>query len=560
MATGRKFKVTNGLDNNANQIDNIGATGAHLTRSGAHVLTLTTTATTNVTLPSGTVTLAKTSGETMTNLILSGTLTAGGGNGTSGQLLSSTGTGVQWINAPTTGVQGTGTTNTIAYWVDSTTIGALATATYPSLTELSYVKGVTSAIQTQINNKFTLPSLTSGSVLFSDGSPIAQDNANLYWDNSNNRLGIGTTTPASRIDSLASSGAQLRLSNDANNFTTFTVDSTGGLTIGFEGTGIGGQADLTLNHTNVYVAGNLTVSGTTTNINTTNLLVEDKNIVIGDVASPSNTTADGGGITLKGTTDKTINWVNATGAWTSSEDFNLLTGKVYEINGTEVLSATALGSGVTSSSLTSVGTITSGTWSATTIATNKGGTGLTSFTSGGAVYATSTSALTTGTLPVASGGTGITSFGTGVATALGQNVQGSGSIVLATSPTLTTPNIGVATATSVATANSLVGSATVTTTSTSQATVSIAASATYRSVKATISASNSTTSNFATTEVLLVHDGTTVYLTEYGSVNSGTSPWTTIDADINSGNIRLLVTSSATSSTVYKIHFNAVAI
>jgi hypothetical protein len=42
------------------------------------------------------------------------------------------------------------------------------------------------------------------------------------------------------------------------------------------------------------------------------------------------------------------------------------------------------------------------------VATTLGGTGLTSFTSGGAVYATSTSALTTGTLPVASGGTGQT--------------------------------------------------------------------------------------------------------------------------------------------------------
>ena len=60
------------------------------------------------------------------------------------------------------------------------------------------------------------------------------------------------------------------------------------------------------------------------------------------------------------------------------------------------------------SNLVEVGTVTTGTWSATTIATNKGGTGLTSFTSGGAVYATSTSALTTGTLPIASGGTGIT--------------------------------------------------------------------------------------------------------------------------------------------------------
>ena len=60
------------------------------------------------------------------------------------------------------------------------------------------------------------------------------------------------------------------------------------------------------------------------------------------------------------------------------------------------------------SNLVTLGTVTTGTWSATTIATNKGGTGLTSFTSGGAVYATSSSALTTGTLPIASGGTGIT--------------------------------------------------------------------------------------------------------------------------------------------------------
>ena len=58
---------------------------------------------------------------------------------------------------------------------------------------------------------------------------------------------------------------------------------------------------------------------------------------------------------------------------------------------------------------------------------------------------------TTGTLSVARGGTGIVSFGTGVATALGQNVTGSGGIALATSPTFVTPTLGVATATSVAT-------------------------------------------------------------------------------------------------------------
>ena len=96
----------------------------------------------------------------------------------------------------------------------------------------------------------------------------------------------------------------------------------------------------------VTIAGDLTVNGTTTNINTTNLVVEDKNIVLGDVTSPTDVTADGGGLTLKGTTDKTLNWVDATDAWTSSEHVNIASGKEYRIAGTKVLDATSLGSAV----------------------------------------------------------------------------------------------------------------------------------------------------------------------------------------------------------------------
>lgn len=112
----------------------------------------------------------------------------------------------------------------------------------------------------------------------------------------------------------------------------------------------------------VTIQGDLTVNGTTTTIDTQTLLVEDKNIEMGVVATPTDVTADGGGITLKGSTDKTINWVDATDSWTSSEHFDLASGKEYYINNISVLSATTLGSGVTASSLTSVGTITSGTW------------------------------------------------------------------------------------------------------------------------------------------------------------------------------------------------------
>jgi len=66
-------------------------------------------------------------------------------------------------NALTNPVTGTGTNNEIAYFnTTGSTIASLSTATYPSLTELSYVKGVTSAIQTQLNAKE--PTVTKGNL------------------------------------------------------------------------------------------------------------------------------------------------------------------------------------------------------------------------------------------------------------------------------------------------------------------------------------------------------------------------------------------------------------
>ena len=66
---------------------------------------------------------------------------------------------------------------------------------------------------------------------------------------------------------------------------------------------------------NATFTGDLTVNGTTTTVNSATLTVDDKNIEMGSVASPSDTTADGGGLTLKGTTDKTILWENDTNQW-----------------------------------------------------------------------------------------------------------------------------------------------------------------------------------------------------------------------------------------------------
>ena len=140
-----------------------------------------------------------------------------------------------------------------------------------------------------------------------------------------------------------------------------------------------GQAvntDSNVQFNNLTVEGNLTVNGTTSTINSTTITVDDKNIELGSVASPSDLTADGGGITLKGATDKTFNWIDLTDSWTSSENIDLATGKYYKINGSNVLSSTTLGSSVLSSSLTSVGAINTGIWNGTVINPTYGGTGV----------------------------------------------------------------------------------------------------------------------------------------------------------------------------------------
>jgi hypothetical protein len=98
---------------------------------------------------------------------------------------------------------------------------------------------------------------------------------------------------------------------------------------------------------------------------------------------------------------------------------NILDEKLYFKNnaGTVKLLASSSAAATTFSAGTTGFTPNTATSGAVTLAgtlgTANGGTNLTSFTSGGALYATSTSALTTGTLPAASGGTGQASYTAG---------------------------------------------------------------------------------------------------------------------------------------------------
>ncbi len=196
--------------------------------------------------------------------------------------------------------------------------GKQATVANVSDVEIEYLNGVTSAIQTQLDDKSTasktetLTNKTLTSPVINTPTGITKSDVGL--------ANVDNTTDASKPVSTAAQTALDLKANLADPTFTGTVNA----------------ADLTL-------SGNLTINGTTTTINSTTLAVDDKNIVIGDVVTPTDTTADGGGITLKGATDKTFNWVDATDSWTSSEHINLASGKDLKVNGTAVISSTAGG-------------------------------------------------------------------------------------------------------------------------------------------------------------------------------------------------------------------------
>jgi hypothetical protein len=210
-----------------------------------------------------------------------------------------------------------------------------------------------------INNNGSYINLTaSGTILVGTQSTtivpitvrgLASQTANLQeWQNSS---GTANAAISSSGDYLALNGTLLRASTasvygslqlqDGGTNQTILNPYTAGLLINNSGvTGmtvvrVRGASGQTANLqewqnssgtvlASISAAGNLTVqditvNGTTTTINSTTLTVDDKNIELASVASPTDTTADGAGITIKGATDKTFNWVQSTGAFTSSE-------------------------------------------------------------------------------------------------------------------------------------------------------------------------------------------------------------------------------------------------
>ncbi len=411
-----------------------------------------------------------------------------------------------------------------------------------STTELNYVDGVTSAIQTQLDAKAAASDLSThtgassgvhgitGSVVGTSDtqtltnktltSPVvtglALNDSSIVFEGAtadSNETTITVTDPtADRTITLPDASGTVALTNnklDAFAATTSAElasvisDETGTGALVFANTptlvtpNIGAATG-----TSLTLSGDLTVNGTTTTINSTEITIDDKNLVLGSVASPTDAGADGGGLTLKGATDKTFSWADATDSWTSSEHLDLATGKVLKVNGTQVLSATEYTG--------NAATVTNGVYTSSKIS---------------ALAATSSSELA-----------GVISDETGT-----------GALVFANTPTLVTPALGAATATSIAFADALVGSA-LATASTSATTIDSWSATTYSSAKYIVQMKKG--NDIEVLEVLVTVDGNNnVYLTEYADVISNEVLGTT-NAVYSGGNVLLQVTGAAADTDV----------
>ena len=211
------------------------------------------------------------------------------------------------------------------------------------------LQGITTDVINEVNNLFYTDARARSAVSVTAGTGLSYNSStgvfalgsipNTSLANQGVTFTNGTTAFANNL------GETVTIQGTNNEVEVGSSSANRTLTIGLPN-------DVTISN-DLTVVGDLVVQGQTTTLSTTEVAVEDKNIVLGNTSSPSDTTADGGGITLKGSSDYEIKWVNSTNSWTFNQNINVTTGGlsiggVQVINGSRVMSNTAItGSGNT---------------------------------------------------------------------------------------------------------------------------------------------------------------------------------------------------------------------
>ena len=334
--------------------------------------------------------------------------------------------------------------------------------------------------------------------------------ADLYSNTSNNTLNIGRDA-GQKLGIYVDDGNITLTADqdlDENGNHNFILDRT------FQGTGANnfkiqkdGTDQLTIDTSGtVTIAGNLTVIGTSTTLNTATLDVEDKNITLNKGSGNTSGSADGAGITIQdavdSNTDATILWNQSISGFKFSHDIRLDDDLRLEFGDSSDLIIRHANN-------------------------NR------SYISGGDIEISTNSfrlfnlAGTTGMITATTSGVNLL-----------QNTSVTGALSV-------TGNIS--------SGIYEIGDDVTSTSSTSQTTIAQFSASSVRSCRFTVQVTNSTDSTYHTTELLLVHDGTTPGITEFGAIFTGAAAEATFDADISGGNVRLRATPASSDSMTFKV-------
>ena len=438
-----------------------------------------------------------------------------------------------------------------------------------------------------------LGNATAATLTVRPGTVVGSNTTQALFDTVATTLNIGGAATTVTLGNATAATLTVRPGTVVGSNTTQNVFNTVATTVNAFGAAttlsLGASTGTTTVNNNLVVTGNFTVNGTTETINATTIQVADKNIEIGITGTPTDTTANGGGITLKGATDKTIIYDNTNNNWTSSENWNIATGKTFKINNIPVLTSTAVLNDSTQTSITIGGSATTISLGATTgtltvnnttlaakaitASTTLGVTGATTLSTLSATSGTFSSTLgvtgatTLSSTLAVSGGTTLSSALTYGGVTLSNSVTGTGSMVLSASPTFT----GTINAAAITTSGNVTvgGSLTIqggysnidniaydynftgTTSGVSATAMTSFATATFRSGKLLMQVVNGTA--YRILDLLLVHDGTTVTISENYAVGTEIQTGatnTTFSATISAGTLTVYATASSGTSVV----------
>ena len=270
---------------------------------------------------------------------------------------------------------------------------------------------------------------------------------------------------------------------------------------------------------NATIGGNLTVNGTTTTLNTATLDVEDKNITLNKGSGDTSGSADGAGITIQDAVDASN---DATILWDASNDKFTFS---HTIHPTNIL-------------INDSNKIRLGNSQDAEIYHN--GTHLyIDEKDSGRIFIRSSDEVR---INKYTGEFMVRAIADGAVMLYHNNVK---------KFETTSTGIEINDTYNVASTNT-------TTSATTEATIDTFTATAFRSCRYTVQVTNSTDSTYHTTELLLVHDGTTPGITEFGTIFTGAAAEATFDADISSGSVRLRATPASTDSMTFKVIRHAI--